>query len=103
MHTHTHTQRRAQASQTYDAHDSLRGLQRPQTQGACQTILNDSFGSCMQETSDLGPQQVPYRDSALTWLLKDAITGSSARVCMVAAVHPDHPQETVSELLGSPA
>mmetsp|Transcript_65141 Transcript_65141/g.121421 ORF Transcript_65141/g.121421 Transcript_65141/m.121421 type:complete len:733 (-) Transcript_65141:41-2239(-) len=43
-------------------------------------------------------EHVPYRDSALTWLLKDAITGSSARVCMVAAVHPDHPQETASTL-----
>eukprot|EP00403_Amphidinium_massartii_P030152 CAMPEP_0178404362 /NCGR_PEP_ID=MMETSP0689_2-20121128/17843_1 /TAXON_ID=160604 /ORGANISM="Amphidinium massartii, Strain CS-259" /LENGTH=721 /DNA_ID=CAMNT_0020025341 /DNA_START=132 /DNA_END=2295 /DNA_ORIENTATION=+ len=43
-------------------------------------------------------EHVPYRDSALTWLLKDAITGSSARVCMVAAVHPDHPAETASTL-----
>lgn len=25
---------------------------------------------------------------------QDAITGSSARVCMVAAVHPAHPVET---------
>ncbi|CAE7481081.1 KIF13B [Symbiodinium microadriaticum] len=43
-------------------------------------------------------EHVPYRDSALTWLLKDAITGSSARVCMVAAVHPSHPVETASTL-----
>ncbi|CAJ1429999.1 unnamed protein product, partial [Effrenium voratum] len=43
-------------------------------------------------------EHVPYRDSALTWLLKDAITGSSARVCMVAAVHPAHPVETASTL-----
>jgi len=41
---------------------------------------------------------VPYRDSALTWLLKDAITGTSARVCMVAAVHPAHAAETASTL-----
>lgn len=43
-------------------------------------------------------EHVPYRDSALTWLLKDAITGSSARVCMVAAVHPAHAVETASTL-----
>jgi len=43
-------------------------------------------------------EHVPYRDSALTWLLKDAITGSSARVCMVAAVHPVHAVETASTL-----
>lgn len=41
---------------------------------------------------------VPYRDSALTWLLKDAITGSTARVCMVATVHPAHAVETASTL-----
>lgn len=43
-------------------------------------------------------EHVPYRDSALTWLLKDAITGTSARVCMVAALHPAHPVETASTL-----
>lgn len=43
-------------------------------------------------------KHVPYRDSALTWLLKDAITGTGARVCMVAAVHPSHAVETSSTL-----
>lgn len=43
-------------------------------------------------------EHVPYRDSALTWLLKDAISGANARVCMVAAVHPSHPAETGSTL-----
>lgn len=43
-------------------------------------------------------KHVPYRDSALTWLLKDAVTGTSARVCMVAAVHPNHAQESASTL-----
>eukprot|EP00927_Polykrikos_kofoidii_P014275 TRINITY_DN16246_c0_g1_i2.p1 TRINITY_DN16246_c0_g1~~TRINITY_DN16246_c0_g1_i2.p1 ORF type:complete len:380 (+),score=68.58 TRINITY_DN16246_c0_g1_i2:284-1423(+) len=41
---------------------------------------------------------VPYRDSALTWLLKDAITGVECRVCMVATVHPAHAVETASTL-----
>eukprot|EP00747_Dinoflagellata_sp_TGD_P080363 gnl/TRDRNA2_/TRDRNA2_160859_c3_seq1.p1 gnl/TRDRNA2_/TRDRNA2_160859_c3~~gnl/TRDRNA2_/TRDRNA2_160859_c3_seq1.p1 ORF type:complete len:511 (-),score=78.76 gnl/TRDRNA2_/TRDRNA2_160859_c3_seq1:50-1426(-) len=43
-------------------------------------------------------EHVPYRDSALTWLLKDAITGKSGRVCMVAAVHPAYAAETASTL-----
>jgi len=43
-------------------------------------------------------KHVPYRDSALTWLLKDAITGTNARVCLVATVHPSHPVETASTL-----
>merc|ERR1719291_393568 len=43
-------------------------------------------------------EHVPYRDSALTWLLKDAISGTSARVCMMAAVHAAHPVETGSTL-----
>lgn len=43
-------------------------------------------------------KHVPYRDSALTWLLKDAITGTEARACLVAAVHPRHAVESVSTL-----
>eukprot|EP00928_Gymnodinium_smaydae_P031297 TRINITY_DN23009_c0_g1_i1.p1 TRINITY_DN23009_c0_g1~~TRINITY_DN23009_c0_g1_i1.p1 ORF type:complete len:792 (-),score=110.50 TRINITY_DN23009_c0_g1_i1:110-2485(-) len=43
-------------------------------------------------------EHVPYRDSALTWLLKDAITGTSARVCMLAALHPAHSSETAITL-----
>ena len=49
---------------------------------------------CRRRRRALNPAR--YRDSALTWLLKDAITGSSARVCMVAAVHPAHAVETAS-------
>jgi hypothetical protein len=41
---------------------------------------------------------VPYRDSVLTWLLSDAITGRNARAFMVAAVQPKHPAETLSTL-----
>jgi len=43
-------------------------------------------------------EHVPYRDSTLTWLLSDAITGRNARAFMVAAVHPAHPAETLSTL-----
>lgn len=41
---------------------------------------------------------LPYRESVLTWLLSDAITGVSARAFMIATVQPAHPQETTSTL-----
>jgi len=43
-------------------------------------------------------EHVPYRDSVLTWLLSDAITGRNARAFMIAAVQPAHPAETLSTL-----
>lgn len=43
-------------------------------------------------------EHVPHRDSILTWLLHDAITGRSARAFMVATIHPEHPAETLSTL-----
>jgi hypothetical protein len=43
-------------------------------------------------------EHVPYRDSTLTWLLSDAITGINARTFMVAAVNPQHGPETLSTL-----
>jgi len=43
-------------------------------------------------------EHIPYRDSALTWLLSDAITGINARTFMVAAVNPLHEAETISTL-----
>lgn len=43
-------------------------------------------------------QHVPTRDSALTWLLSDAITGKKARAFMVATLQPAHVAETVSTL-----
>eukprot|EP00931_Biecheleriopsis_adriatica_P105707 TRINITY_DN80247_c0_g1_i1.p1 TRINITY_DN80247_c0_g1~~TRINITY_DN80247_c0_g1_i1.p1 ORF type:complete len:761 (-),score=95.39 TRINITY_DN80247_c0_g1_i1:81-2363(-) len=43
-------------------------------------------------------EHVPHRDSTLTWLLHDAITGRSARAFMIATVHPEHPAETLSTL-----
>lgn len=44
-------------------------------------------------------EHVPYRDSALTWLLSDAITGRNAKAFMIAAVQPAHPEETLSTLI----
>jgi len=43
-------------------------------------------------------EHIPYRDSTLTWLLSDAITGINARTFMVAAINPKHGAETVSTL-----
>lgn len=43
-------------------------------------------------------EHIPYRDSTLTWLLSDAITGINARCFMVAAVNPLHEAETLSTL-----
>jgi len=43
-------------------------------------------------------EHVPYRDSTLTWLLSDAITGINARTFMIAAINPQHGPETVSTL-----
>lgn len=43
-------------------------------------------------------EHIPYRDSTLTWLLSEAITGINARTFMVAAINPLHEAETVSTL-----
>merc|ERR1712187_416464 len=43
-------------------------------------------------------EHVPYRDSTLTWLLRDAIAGAKARAFMIATVHPSHSAETLSTL-----
>eukprot|EP00928_Gymnodinium_smaydae_P058374 TRINITY_DN41576_c0_g1_i1.p1 TRINITY_DN41576_c0_g1~~TRINITY_DN41576_c0_g1_i1.p1 ORF type:complete len:742 (+),score=59.54 TRINITY_DN41576_c0_g1_i1:74-2299(+) len=43
-------------------------------------------------------EHVPHRDSALTWLLHDAITGRSARAFMIATVDPAHQSESTSTL-----
>jgi len=43
-------------------------------------------------------EHVPYRDSTLTWLLSDAITGLNARAFMIATANPLHGAETMSTL-----
>ena len=43
-------------------------------------------------------EHVPYRDSTLTRLLQDAITGASARAFMVATLNPAHAAESLSTL-----
>jgi len=63
--------------------------------------INQSLSTLARVVSALAHgkgEHVPYRDSALTWLLSDAITGRRARALMIAAVHPAHPAETLSTL-----
>mmetsp|Transcript_81651 Transcript_81651/g.141957 ORF Transcript_81651/g.141957 Transcript_81651/m.141957 type:complete len:561 (+) Transcript_81651:68-1750(+) len=43
-------------------------------------------------------EHVPYRDSTLTWLLSDSITGINARTFMIAALNPLHNAESLSTL-----
>lgn len=40
---------------------------------------------------------VPYRDSVLTWLLKESLGGNS-KTCMIAAISPSDYEETLSTL-----
>jgi len=63
--------------------------------------INKSLSTLARVVGTLARGQgthVPVRDSVLTLLLSDAITGRTARAFMVATVHPDHPAETLSTL-----
>lgn len=63
--------------------------------------INKSLSTLARVVGTLARGQgthVPVRDSVLTVLLSDAITGRTARAFMVATVHPDHPAETLSTL-----
>lgn len=42
-------------------------------------------------------EHIPYRDSVLTWLLKDSIGGNS-KTAMIAAIAPADYEETLSTL-----
>lgn len=43
-------------------------------------------------------EHVPFRDSVLTWLLKDVITGNQGIAIMFANVSPESPAETLSTI-----
>eukprot|EP01062_Namystynia_karyoxenos_P026159 TRINITY_DN20422_c0_g1_i1.p1 TRINITY_DN20422_c0_g1~~TRINITY_DN20422_c0_g1_i1.p1 ORF type:complete len:718 (+),score=224.07 TRINITY_DN20422_c0_g1_i1:99-2156(+) len=65
------------------------------------TNINKSLSTLGNVVSSLARgkgEHVPERDSVLTWLLSDAITGRSARAFMVATLHPSHRLETISTL-----
>lgn len=50
-----------------------------------------------KKSSALNPNFVPYRDSVLTWLLKDSLGGNS-KTAMIAAISPADYDETMSTL-----
>ncbi|KAI7873610.1 uncharacterized protein EV154DRAFT_527837 [Mucor mucedo] len=50
-----------------------------------------------KKASALNPNFVPYRDSVLTWLLKDSLGGNS-KTAMIAAISPADYDETMSTL-----
>lgn len=59
-----------------------------------------ALASASQETGKGGKaagEKVPYRDSVLTWLLKDSLGGNS-KTAMVAAISPADYEETLSTL-----
>jgi kinesin family protein 1 len=53
--------------------------------------------STSKKSSALNPNFVPYRDSVLTWLLKDSLGGNS-KTAMIAAISPADYDETMSTL-----
>ena len=72
--------------ETRSINKSLLGL------GKCITLLAQGAGAP-------GGQLVPYRDSTLTWLLKEAL-GGNAHTLMVCAVDPsvDNAEQTLTTL-----
>src|SRR6201996_9181715 len=56
-----------------------------------------SARSHTRNKSSIGLEVVPYRDSVLTWLLKDSLGGNS-KTAMVACISPTDYEETLSTL-----
>src|SRR6201992_3308797 len=56
-----------------------------------------SARSHTRNKSSIGLEVVPYRDSVLTWLLKDSLGGNS-KTAMVACISPTDYDETLSTL-----
>lgn len=53
--------------------------------------------SALAASSSGKVEKVPYRDSVLTWLLKDSLGGNS-KTAMIAAISPADYEETLSTL-----
>ena len=58
-----------------------------------------TLGSVISALAEKSSKHVPYRDSVLTWLLKDSIGGNS-RTVMISTISPsiDNYEETLSTL-----
>eukprot|EP00435_Cladocopium_sp_Y103_P029813 s2616_g7.t1 len=67
-------------------------------EGAHINLSLSTLGRVVSALSRGQGDHVPHRDSALTWLLTDAITGHQARAFMIATVNPEHHAETLSTL-----
>jgi kinesin family protein 13 len=67
------------------------------TLGLVISTLSDNAAAAANKSSK--PRHIPYRDSVLTWLLKDSIGGNSKTV-MISTVSPsfDNYEETLSTL-----
>ena len=57
------------------------------------------LGKCISQLAQGGSSVIPYRDSVLTWLLKDAL-GGNAHTLMLCAVDPsaDNAEQTLTTL-----
>lgn len=60
-------------------------------------LAESSISTTTKKSSALNPNFVPYRDSVLTWLLKDSLGGNS-KTAMIAAISPADYDETMSTL-----
>ncbi|KAI9243976.1 hypothetical protein EDC94DRAFT_531198 [Helicostylum pulchrum] len=67
------------------------------TLGKVISALSEASSAPTSKKSSLNPNFVPYRDSVLTWLLKDSLGGNS-KTAMVAAISPADYDETLSTL-----
>ena len=67
-------------------------------EGAHINLSLSTLGRVVSSLSRGHGDHIPHRDSALTWLLTDAITGHQARAFMIATVNPEHCAETHSTL-----
>ena len=62
--------------------------------GSIQNFQSSGGGECMASNSPSGPNKqrlpyIPYRDSVLTWLLKDSL-GGNAKTIMIASKYIYH-------------
>lgn len=67
------------------------------TLGKVISALAAAGGSEGKKSKKKGDEHIPYRDSVLTWLLKDSLGGNS-KTAMIAAISPADYEETLSTL-----
>ena len=60
--------------------------------GSIQNFQSSGGGECMASNSPSGPNKqrlpyIPYRDSVLTWLLKDSLGGNAKTIMIASKYH----------------